>query len=306
LSRTSTIITVIALTCGPLLLLAWLRNVHVSWSELVAQIDRLDPRPLVVVVGCAMVNAALAGEKWRLVELRLSGVAPARRLAIAYSLIGAALGQFLPVPLASALIRGVGNHLHLRSSGRRGALASVWEQFYDLGVVFVLLPAAFASIVMRDARIFVVAAPLSAIAADPLVGWLTPRCGRFLRLPTALLESSVCVRLYRLSLARFVSLTLMTSCIVFATALPIPLAVLATSIPPVSASAVLSFLPAGLGVNEWSFLFILGAFGASNAVIANFALVNRLVVTVVSIALGVVGGGLLTRGRRGPAANPQS
>jgi uncharacterized membrane protein YbhN (UPF0104 family) len=303
LNRLQILLAAVASVAGPVLLWAWLGWVHVTWSEVAQLLQGLNPWLLVLVGLCAACNLVLAAEKWRRVEASLSGRAPLRRQAIVFSAVGTALGQFLPTPFANALIRGGGNHMHFREGGRRGALASVWEQLFDLGVVAVLLPAAIWALSARRAEIYVIAAPLCALAADPLVGLALPRLGRLLRLPPALIGRALCQTLYRISLVRFAVLTLMTAAVVVAMASPIPMSALATSIPPVAASAVVSLLPSGLGVNEWSFLFILGVFGVPGAVVASFALVNRIVVALVSLALGVAGLAFLQVGRPAPAAS---
>ena len=302
LSRRSFFLGAAATCVGPMLLWALLRRAGIGFGDLPGLLGGLRPAPLVLVVLATALQIALAGEKWRLVEIRLADRRPTRRQALAYSLIGTAIGQFLPPPLANALVRGGGNHLSAGEGGRGGALTSVWEQLFDFGVVLLLLAPSMLAVSLGRPLVFVVSAPLVLLIGDRLVGPVVQAVGRRLKFSAILTDPGLTTMLYRLSVLRFCLLTLATWAVAVAARFDISFSALAATIAPVVTASILSFLPAGIGVNEWSFLFLLGAFGAPLRAIAEFSLINRIVVASISLLLGLIGA--FSLGYRVPPAKP--
>jgi hypothetical protein len=283
----------------------FLRATGITGQELALIVRGLQPLPLLLVFVATAISIAAGGEKWRLVEERLSGRYPTRRHAIGLSAVGSAFGQFMPAPVASALVRGGGTHLLTGSGGRRGALSSAWEQLFDIGVICMAAVPALIALRLGDFRVFLFGAPIVAVVGDRLIGVSTVLARRVLpRMAGPLLEASLSLKLYRLSLIKFLALLGMTLGVAAAIGSTIPPLTLAAAIPPVGIAGTLSFVPAGLGVNEWSFVFILGLSGIAQHTVATFALMNRLMVGSLSIAFGLASAMLMQRAR--PAPQPPS
>jgi len=68
---------------------------------------------------------------------------------------------------------------------------------------------------------------------------------------------------------------------------------LADAVPAVQLASVLSFIPAGLGVNELTFVGLLGAAGTAVSTAAAFALLNRTLQACIAAALAICGCALL-------------
>lgn len=288
---------------GPIIFWLLLRNSGLSAAELMQLAVSLRPAPVLLIIVATVAHVALAGEKWRLVEARFAGVAPERRDAVLYSAIGTALGQFLPPPLANAAIRGAGNRFARGGGARRGALTSVWEQLFDLGVCAVMCAPAALGLVLLSPRMFLVSAAVAAVAADVLVGPVVAWGAKVARLPTQLHDRRLAQQLYRLSLARFAILVLITLSVVWAIGSSIEPLQLASIIAPVAVGSMVSCLPAGLGVNEWSFVALLAYGGVPFAVAALFAIANRLLVGSAALLVGL-GAALAFGARRARPAFP--
>ena len=291
------------LTIGVGFSLLWLflRVTGISGAELGRTLRNLRPLPLLVILAATALSMAAGAEKWRLVEGHLCGRYPTRRQSFGLSALGSALGQFMPAPVASALVRGGGAHLLTGSGGRRGALSSAWEQLFDIGVICMAAVPALIALRLGDFRIFLFGAPVLAAVGDRLIGVSTRLAHRFLpAIARPLLDPSLSLKLYRLSLIKFLALIGMTLGVASAIGSSIPPLPLAAAIPPVAIAGTASFVPAGLGVNEWSFVFFLGLSGIAQHPIAAFALMNRLLVGSFSILLGLVGAIFMRRAAPAP------
>lgn len=296
------LVALLTIGIGAVLLWLFVRATGITGRELERTLLNLRPLPLLVILAATVLSTAAGAEKWRLVEGHLSGRHPTRRHAFGLSALGSALGQFLPAPIASALVRGGGTRLLTGGGGRRGAFSSAWEQLFDIGVIGIVAVPALIALRLGDFRIFLFGAPILAAVADRLIGMSTRLAHRVLpRMAGPLLDPSLSLKLYRLSLIKFLALIGMTLGVAAAIGSTIPPLPLAAAIPPVAIAGTLSFVPAGLGVNEWSFVFILGLSGIAQHTVATFALMNRLLVGSLSIALGL-GSAILVRRAATPAA----
>ncbi|HEY3798517.1 MAG TPA: lysylphosphatidylglycerol synthase domain-containing protein [Caulobacteraceae bacterium] len=292
----------VMIVVGAGLLWLFLRLTGIDAADLSRAVRALRPLPLVVILASTVLSTAAGSEKWRLVEGRLAHAAPTRRYAFGLTAVGAALGMFMPAPVASALVRGGGAHLLTGAGGRRGAFSSAWEQLFDIGVIALAAIPALVALQLGDFRVFLFGAPVLAVLCDRLVGVATRIARRVL--PAAagpLLDPALTLKLYRLSLVKFVALVGMTLGVAAAIQSTIPPLTLAAAIPPVAIAGTLSFVPAGLGVNEWTFVVILGLSGIAAHTVATFAVMNRLLVGGMSIALGLASAALASNpARPGP------
>lgn len=282
----SVALAVVTVVAGLLLLWWFTRSTGLGAAEVLHRFSSVKPGPLMLVLVATAASAALGGEKWRLAEGALSGRRPTRRQAIALSAMGTALGQVMPAPIASALVRGVGVRIRHGGGGRRGALASVWEQLFDIAVFVLFLGPAAAAVLTQDWRFFVLGAPIVAVLVDCLVGPGADLGRRYLPGAATLLDTRLCLSLYRLSLLRFVLLTVSILGVAATIRSSIPPVALAAAIPPVGVATVLSFVPAGLGVSEWTYVVVLSLSGVAKLESAAFALMTRLLVGFMSLGLG--------------------
>jgi hypothetical protein len=298
-----TLLVAFTIGIGAVLLWLFLLLTGMTGQELALALRNLRPVPILGISAAVALSTAAGAEKWRLVEGHLSGRYPTRRHAFGLSALGSALGQFMPAPVASALVRGGGTHLLTGAGGRRGALSSVWEQVFDIGVIVMATVPALIALRLGDFRAFLLGAPVLAAVGDRLIGKSTRFVGRILPgLAGPLLDASLSQKLYRLSLIKFLALIGMTLGVADAIGSSIPPLPLAAAIPPVAVAGTLSFVPAGLGVNEWSFVFVLGLSGIAQHTVATFALMNRLLVGFLSIGLGLASAIAVRHAPRGSAS----
>jgi uncharacterized membrane protein YbhN (UPF0104 family) len=92
-----------------------------------------------------------------------------------------------------------------------------------------------------------------------------------------------------ISVLRFAVTAAMAGVTSWASGLPIGLPSLTIALPLVVLATAIPLTPAGLGVNEWTFVGVLSLLGAAAAVATQWALVNRILVFAVSVAIGVAG-----------------
>lgn len=289
MNRRSQLFAGVALGLGIALLWRFVATSGVSVDALLGRLARLRALPLLIIVAATGGNIIAGAEKWRLVEARLTGVAPIRAHALALSAIGAGLGQLIPAPLASALVRGAGNRIKHAAGARSGAFSSIWEQTFDLGMFALLLPVALAALGSRRWEVFILGAPLTAALTDRLIRPCATLAGRLLPRADKLFDPTLCLALYRLSVVRFATLSAITLSVAAAIDSTVPLAAIAAAIPPVGLAATASLVPAGLGVNEWSFTFILGFVGVAGAQAGLFVLMNRIVAGSIAVIFGAGG-----------------
>ncbi|HZT05374.1 MAG TPA: lysylphosphatidylglycerol synthase transmembrane domain-containing protein [Steroidobacteraceae bacterium] len=257
-----------------------------------AGLRRVDPK-LAVAAGLAMaMNYMLGAKKWQRVEASLSGSSHTFVHACAATAIGMGVGQLLPTVVSSALVRGLGNRA-VRRSARYGAIASGWEQLFDLAVAGLLVGPSVAALVFGHIRLALAASAAALLAGETCCVGAARLMVRLARLNANLATPSLSKFLWRVSLMRIVVLMTVTAMIGRAFALNIPPWELATAVPAVVLASVLSFIPAGLGVNELTFVGLLGSAGTPVPVAAAFALLNRTLQVCIASVLAVGGCALI-------------
>ncbi len=289
ISPSSLALSVAAMIVGPTLLWALLRWTKISPSDLWALLSSIAPGWALTALCATAAQLVIGGVKWRLVEARLTGTPPDLARAALYSMVGAGVSQILPTPLASAVVRGGGNHLSAGGGAWRGALTSVWEQLFDLGLFALLAPASLMAIVLRETAWFVLLGAVMVLAADRLIGPLVRAVGRTVRIEPLILDPALTRLLFRLSVVRFLLMAVVAWASAQAAGGAIHAIQLAPTLAPVGLANTLSFLPAGLGVSEWGYVVLLHALGSTAAAATTFSLINRALVSGSSILLAGVG-----------------
>jgi hypothetical protein len=283
------------------LLLHWSGADSRHWLDLARKADL--GLTAVALAGMA-VNVLLAAQKWCRVEACLAGTPPPYAHAVAMTAIGGGVGQFLPTPVANVIVRGVGNRAFQRS-GRHGALASAWEQLFDLAAAALLTGPAIVALARGRVSDFVIGCALAMIVGE--VGAIVvPKCLVSLtRVDKSLANVSLCRLLWRLSLLRTVILISVTVVLGLAVHSGISSWLIAAAVPPVIIAAVLSFLPAGIGVNEFSFAGLLGLTGVTLPVSTAFALANRVLQVLIALILAGAGVAIVVLRARNARHNAQ-
>lgn len=234
------------------------------------------------------VNLLLAALKWRRVEGCLAGTMPSYAHAVAMTAIGTGVGQLLPTPVASVIVRGLGNRVSQRS-GRHGALASAWEQLFDLGAAALLTAPAIVALARNRVSDFAIGFALALLTGEIGAVAVPKLLVSLFRLDKSLCNAALCRMLWRLSLLRTVILILVTVVIAASVHSGIRSWWVAAAVPPVMLAAVLSFLPAGIGANELSFVGLLGLAGVAAPVSTAFALANRVIQVLIALVLAGAG-----------------
>lgn len=257
-------------------------------DHLVSALRRVSaPLALASCLGMA-VNNALAAKKWQRVEASLSGSSHTFVHAWAATAIGMGVGQVLPTVVSSALVRGLGNRV-ARRSGRHGAIASGWEQLFDLAAAGVLAGPCIAALLLGHLGLAMLASAVALIAGELCCVRAAGLMVRLARMNTSLAAPGLTRFLWRLSVMRIVILMAVTVVISRAFALTIPPWGLAAAVPPVVLASALSFIPAGLGVNELTFVGLLGSAGTPLPIAAAFALLNRTLQLCIAAVLAICG-----------------
>jgi hypothetical protein len=255
-------------------------------------------------------NCFLSGEKWRLIAMRLrqdDGRAMPRLLYFAFTSIGVALGQIVPVQFSLVLSRSIGAHLYGGRALSRGATATLFDYFFDVLVAaFLGLSSMLVLISGGGAITWALCTLLIGIAGFVLYGaaarlvvgalrLLGRRgCGRFHGFCTTtavspLLAPDIGRRLLAISGLRFTVLVLVGAVSANAVALDVPIWRLAASMPFAIIANALAITPGGLGITEWAVSSALFALGTQFQVSAQWAVVNRVLVAAAAGLCGVAG-----------------
>ena len=292
------------------LLIALAMFAQVDLTHLLRLLADVKLLPFAALVALMSLHILLAGEKWRLVYRRMvPGAALSRRLCFCFTAIGTAVGQVLPMQLATALTRSFCSHLVTGSGAVRGALATAFEQIFDIAVVALCglasLYCLWSGDLSRWTAIAGVAIATGFILGGPVLGtaasaskWLATahvmlgdRMGRFGRAlaESGLFEQKLTRHLFVLSVLRFAVLWLMAIATTYAVGLNVSALQLAAALPLVVLATALAVTPGGIGINEWTFAAALTAFGADFETATQFALVNRVLVAAAALMIGVAG-----------------
>ena len=277
-----------------------------------------NPQAFAEIVLLLGLNNVLAGEKWRLIALRVQedDRRPMPRLLyFAFTSIGVALGQFLPAQLTLVLSRSIGAYLYGGRPLARGAVATLFDYFFDLLVaVFFALSSALVLVSGGGAGTWAVATPVITIAGFLLYGAAARLAvgsarslgsrgrSRFHLFCTTIALSPLLVprigrRLLAISVLRFGVLVLMGAASANAVALDVPLWRLAAALPFAAITNALAITPGGIGINEWAASSVLFALGTPFQVSAQWAVVNRVLVAIAAGLCGIAGIGIAAAAR---------
>lgn len=270
----------------------------VRWQEVIARSLAVDRMAFLRLALLFALSSFLSSEKWRMTDRVIchgEGDPVPRSTAFVLTTVGVALGQFLPIQVTMSLARTLGTFVHGRAL-RRGTVATLFEQSFDLFVTVLMVMAAAGTRLLRGgAALWLALALAGAVLAVSAVGtlmnvadWLTARLAakrtRVARWRSAIAElresglfqAGLARRLTLISLARFVLLVLMASQVSTGIHLAIPLWRLASAVPFGLLVAVAGITPGGLGLAEAANAAALDLSGIPLAVSTQWAIANRL------------------------------
>jgi hypothetical protein len=319
----------VAASCAlTLVLVVWFAgHLRLPLGEAMRRLAGFDVGRLAIIVALTAVNGWIGAVKWRLCNIEGLERAPGRLSSFALTAVAMGLGQILPSQIAGALARSVGAHIGGATSAARGGATTVFEQSFDVIIVFYLAGASLVAWLSgAGAAVFWPAAVLFTLIglaategafrlANAHLSKLPPDGeGRLLAMARAIVRSGCADRalgrrLYVLSLARFVVFVLIAVEIAQGIHVGLPLWMLTAALPFAVMAIALVATPGGLGANEAAMTGALTALGAPLDGALQWAIAARLVVLAAGLCVGAFGLALFTaitsiRKWRGQAAEP--
>jgi uncharacterized protein (TIRG00374 family) len=309
--------------------------IHLGKVNLGATVEMLRRVSPVDFVELVLLNAVLIGistVRWRSIDAVLrhaSDAVPSRMTAFFVTSTGMALGLILPVQIGMTTARTIGTRAYGRTL-KRGTAGTVFEQSFDLVVVATLAGASAVTWLVHGGgwTWLGCAVPLIALAllaVNPSVRlarsvarrvpdltsrscprWLPERPYQWLQRAlsglsnlqhSGLLNVRLARRLLILSVARFCVVVLMGAQTARAVAARIPLWHMAAMVPFGTTANLLGITPGGIGVNELTAAAVLSMFGTPLTIASQWALANRVLVTLSCCAVVAVALALLNFGK---------
>ncbi len=288
----------------------------VDLAQVASRLGSLKPEAFIALTGLIGLTTWLSALRWRLIAQR-TGLCdpPSMEAAFALTALGVGVGQVVPTQLAAPLSRSLGGKLFGDRRPLRTAGVTFYEQCFDLGLTTVLGAASALALATRSAPLWPPLAAVGVLAClglvrvvPALLGWAAKGPARLQTLVAGVQRSGVLgpallTRLVCITALRFVILIAMAWTTSWCAGIDAPPLALAAALPLVALATALPLTPAGLGVNELTFAAVLVAFGMPLDLATEWALVNRVLVTVASLL--VAGTGVAVGARRSLSARPQ-
>lgn len=248
-------------------------------TQLGEALDRLSAVHVVAFVMISFAMLGLSAVKWRLVMAHLPASpvpVPSLSASVFYTCLGAALGIVLMPHAAKVAGRALGARLHGAQPIGKSAVASVFEQVFDLAAI--VLFAAFGVALLAPQAIPVIGIVL--VIGGGGVVFLAGRPHVLARrLPladlTRLLRRPVAITLGLISLVIYGLGAVRTGLIAAAMGLALLPAEVFASFSLVQVSRLVAVTPMGLGIADWTWAGVLGLLEVPLAVTAGFVLLNR-------------------------------
>jgi uncharacterized membrane protein YbhN (UPF0104 family) len=313
--RWRAVITSLLLLTTGLALIVYLAVISGVGANFVAEtLITIDPVPVLALIALSAFYVLCGAEKWRLVDVSLRRDERAelsRSTTFALSGLGMILSNLLPSQFGTALARTLGTYVTGHKVVVRGVLGTFMEQAFDVALVCVLAPISLLALTFRGpllgwTAIAIVAVVSVSIMSGRMLRYVAdlsrrddgdsfarrwPRVAR--RIGdldrSGLLNPRLVRRLWALSSARFVALVLIAAASGWAAGLDVSTLHLAGAMPFAVVATALSPTPAGLGTNEFAYSSMLHAFGTPLDVAVQWAIINRILMVVASVAVGLLG-----------------
>lgn len=275
---------------------------ELTWRE-VARTVLSTPFWLVAVfTALTVAQISLSAWKWRLVLHKLDPI-ESERIGFGFlyncSALASFLSQFLTVYISSVLVRGWALKRSYGSTTTYAATTSVFEQVFDVVALIVMaLPTLLIWSAGGSFRQWMLATGLAIIAGAGSLQFF----GVFVRIATlmervhpaakktstilkesaasGLLALPFMLKLYALSIVRYVTMLVRVPALVAAFGLPLAMADAVQGFTLVQATQIAALTPGQLGIREWSWSGVLALRGYNLQLAAGFAIDLRIVGTI--------------------------
>ena len=298
-TRSRSIITVsLSLIIGLGLILLLLRASSVRWQEVLSRSLAVDRTAFVLLSLLFALNSFLSSEKWRMTDRVIrhgEGNPVPGSTAFGLTTVGLALGQLLPIQVSMSIARTLGTLFYGRAL-KRGTVATLFEQAFDLLVAVIMMVASVCTLLLHaGAAVWLAFALSGALLAVIAIGGLMQPLNR---LATGVATIKMCPASWRraiaelqqsglfqanlarpltlISLARYFVLVLMAREVSVGIHIDIPLWCLAAAVPFALLAAVVGVTPGGLGLTEAAYAAVFNLFGLRLAVATQWAIAGRL------------------------------
>lgn len=294
------------------------------WSGLsaAALLDRLSRSAgwlFAAIAALTIVQTLLSAAKWRMVLTAYgSDDVPGFRFCLFYSGISAFVSQFLPVHIATIVVRSIGAKRFGRMTLGRGAASSAFEQAFDVLVLAVFGAATLLTWLVQGNLLFWCAI----IVVELMLGYLgLLAIGRLrrIRLDTSrlfgplrrglalfnehffvgLFTPRLAAKLLALSVLRYATIVARAPLILIGMGFVLPLAEIAQASTLVQLTQLAAITPGNLGLQEWSWAGVLALRGIPAVLATEFALSLRVLgIIATNIGLGLILGFLMLGQRK--------
>ncbi|MGE5562869.1 MAG: lysylphosphatidylglycerol synthase transmembrane domain-containing protein [Bacillota bacterium] len=301
----STLLLLVAIA-GTVLLARWS---GLRLADVTAAVATVPLWLVAAFVALTATQIALSAWKWRIV-LRTARPNAHDRLSFRFlyncTALAAFLSQFMTVYLSSIVVRAWALKRHAGLEARYAATTSLFEQVFDVIALTVMLAPALVVwslggtfeqwIAVTAASICAGAASLKffrvALGSASLLRHLGPRIRSVAEMveesaASGLLTTSCMLKLYALSIVRYLTMLVRVPMLILAFGLPIAAADSVPGFTIVQATQVAALTPGQLGIREWSWSGVLAIRGYDLQLATRFAIDLR-VVGMIAMALAML------------------
>ena len=311
MNRLSKILATTSLCLGLIAFAVVIASTHVDPRSLAGSAFTLDRAAALRFSLWMALNVFFSSWKWRLTDEALRSPEEQRvstGVAFAATAFGATLGQILPAPISMAASRTLASTIYGKAL-RRGTLATIFEQIFDVVALCLLaIPSVLTCVMRRGAGTwFAMALPLSLFAV-----WGTGKAlDAVFRITTkfngdsqwertianlqdaGLFHPKLARKLMVLAFGRFAVNVLTASQTTAAIHAVIPVWYLAVAMPLVLMAVVIGVTPGGIGLAESGYAGTLHFLGVPLAIATRWAIATRVLSLASTLVISIVAGALL-------------
>lgn len=312
------IFSILSLGLGIFLLGLVLKLTGIGMPEVVESLRQLNPFYAFMVLVTTWLHLWLSAYKWKVISRKVAGEdAGNRDFYMPYITFGAMLGQLVPQQLSMMAVQSFAMKFHGLSSLRKSVFAVFYDQVFNLIVPVLVIPPALLLAINQISEPIALFLTLMTLFIVPFLirGWSQPAILAFVKFYIAVkqrlfrqqpavdlhtffynapvFKSRFTLWLFWLAIFRYGNMILRSLFIVMAGGFQIGSWAIVFTNPLVYLSMIVGFTPANLGLMEWTWIGSLQLFGVSSTVAANYAIVQRILFFVGTVAIGLFYAGLV-------------
>lgn len=310
LTKKNVISSVLSLALGFFLVWLVLRFTNVDLEQVVASFYSLNPWYAGLAITALIVHTALTAYKWGIVSQKLTpDNQQPLKFYLFYTTLGSLTMQFMPQYVGMVMVQNLALRVHKVGSLSRGFLSVVYDQFFNLLIPSLLLPASVLYVlgyISLSVAVFIWIATIISIhfiidkwhrrlilSLIKTLTWLKQLKSKKSQVDRAaidtgkdsLLSKQFTLYLYWISIVRYIVWIIRGVLIAIAGGFNIKLWAVAFISPIVQLAMLLSFTPANLGLMEFSWIGLLGLFDVPDASAVKFALMQRFLYVVAVVVI---------------------